>query len=750
MKQKFSGRLPDIANITRSNALIVLILVFLTTLVFSPTIHNKFRSWDDNYYITSNQLIKDFSVDGVKTLWTKRTGLGGTRLTLTSFMLDYKLWGLNPAYFHAENVLWHVSNTVLLFFLILRLFRKRDIAFITAILFAIHPMHVESVAWAVERKDVLYTFFLLLCLHAYIYYVRTEKAYLKVIWWLAWMLTFYLSWHSKFSAVAIPFLLFLMDYGLKRRFTLWVILEKIPMLWFVGSEVYRLTIGTQSNMGFQGRKLVQDLHPSFSYSLLDKTLLASYSLLFYLLRFILPVNLTAIVPYPLKLNGHFPQEYYIALLLCILLIAFVIFLFVRYRKTCGKYLFGLLFFLLPVSIFLHFVSIKGVVVVADRYTYVPYIGLSLMLSFFITGIKKQQVRNYAWTAFGLIVIVFSVASHQRTKVWKDDLTLFTDVLKKDPTVIEALNNRGNAYNHLGRYDLAIKDFSRGIELNPSYKFLYNNRAQTYHRIDSNYLAIQDLNKAIELDPYFLDAYLNKGSLQLIINQPEKAIETYSTAILIAPYRAKLYLTRGSIYQSLGKMDEALADFTKAIMVFPESYDAYFGRGRLYTENGEYHNALRDFREAARLMPERAVVYNEIGYIYNTQQEYTTALIELNKAISLNPELAEAYNNRGITHFNLNEFLQALSDFNKAIELAPSFSQAYSNRGNLFSSQGNIGQALEDYRQAVDLDPGNCINLINLGNAYFQSGEIEQACLSWKEAELCDGVPTEHLLQTYCK
>jgi tetratricopeptide (TPR) repeat protein len=749
MKADIQKMLAHIPEIFKSNRPLVLIIICITALSFSTAINNEFTSWDDNYYVVNNRYIKDFSKEGITKLWTERTGMGGTRLTLTSYMLDFKLWRLNPKLYHAENVLWHILNSVLLFFLIKRLIQDRKVAFVTAILFAIHPMHVESVAWIAERKDVLYTFFLLLCFHSYIYYIQVKKPVAKGLYWLAFTLCFYLSWHAKFTAVIIPPLLFLIDYVLRRRFTIWLIIEKLPILVFTISEVYRIAFGASARMDFHGKKLVASGHQTYRYSLFEKSLLASYALMFYLFRFIMPVKLSAIVPYPVKSQGVFPMEYYLAFgLAIVVLIGMAVILF-RLKKNKREHIFGFLFFLISISVFLHFVSIKGVVVVADRYTYVPYIGLSFMLGLLLSNLRSHKLEQFLWGGFTVAVVILSISTFQRNKVWKDDITLFSNVLKHNPDVVEALNNRGNAYNYKGQFELAIKDFNRGLEIQPNYKNFYNNRAQSYFQLDSLELALMDLDRAIRLDGAYLDAYINKGRVLVAMEDYDYAVRVYSRAIGMAPFRALLYLSRAEAYLKLDKSEEALADFRKAAEVYPRSYQAFYELGRWYSRKMDFQQALFHLKKARELNPLQPDILNELGNVYNQAQDFKNAREQLNKAIEISPYLAMAYNNRGISLFHLGEADSALLDFDKAIQIDTAFAQAYSNRGNLYASMADFELALEDYNRAIDLSSIDCISLVNRGNVYFQMGDREAACLDWERAENCGFQPAIDLLKMYC-
>jgi tetratricopeptide (TPR) repeat protein len=738
------------SKVFNSNSFLTGLIVALTLMAYSTAINNDFTNWDDNVYIVNNKHIKDFSREAAEHIITKRTGLGGTKLTLLSFMLDYRLWKLNPVPYHIENIIWHIINSVILFFLFLRLTFSRNVSFVVAIIFALHPMHVESVAWISERKDVLYTFFLLLCLHSYIHYIRARKISFRIFSWILFTLFFYLSYHSKFSAVAIPFLLFLIDFYVKRKWSWILIIEKLPVIAFVGWEVFRIVLGPHANMARIGKSAVKVLHPTDYFNFYDKLLLASYSVLFYLIKFLFPVHLSAIIPYPVKTGGNFPEIYLVAFIASILLFVSVVIVLFRIKKNRHDFIFGLLFFLLSISIFLHFVSIKGVVVVADRYTYVPYIGLGFIVGILLDKAVRVKNRPAGWLVFSVFILLLGYATWNRAKVWKNNITLFTDVLDKNPDVSVALNNRGNAYSNMGEYELALQDFNRGIKLSPGMKHLYNNRALALHKLDSSVEAVADLNKAIKLDPGYLDAYVNKGNILLDLEDTEGAIESFTRAINVAPRKAVNYLLRADVYKSIHNYEAAIRDFNNAIRVYPKSIEAYFSRGMTYLEEQNYDKALKDFERVKEIDPDVAEAYNEIGNILNKKGDYSAALKQLTKAIELNVDYAEAYNNRGISCFYLNDNSQALNDFDHAIGLDSTFAKAYANRGNFRVFQNDSVKALADYNMALKLNPDDYLTFMNRGNLLYSLGNKSAACRDWKRAMALNFKPAENLVKTKCK
>ncbi|CAN2045242.1 protein O-mannosyl-transferase [Candidatus Magnetomoraceae bacterium gMMP-13] len=406
-------------------------ILLLSIFVFSNTIDNGFVNLDDNEYIYDNNYIHDFSINGIKNLFLKKHH---NPLTKLSFLINYHLWGFNAKTYHIINLIIHLFNIALVFYFISLFTDKIEIIVITALFFAIHPMRVESVAWISERKDLLYSFFYLISLINYFYYVKNKSKTAFIIS----VLLFELSYLSKGVAISLPFVLFAIDYYFERKLTPRLIFEKLIFIiiafspkifkYLIKLELSRIEISiaiavtlllciitfigikklkNQSDIIysyifgsiFSGivflflfKKLIK-LVPAIDVSFFDRILMANYSLLFYIVKLFLPVNLSALHYYPKKTDGFLPIEYYIAPFIIILLV-FLIFKGMKYsdQKLRKNIIFGLLLFLIPISITLHIIPIKGKVIVAERYTYMPYIGL-----FFIIGsfyLRAENIKKY--------------------------------------------------------------------------------------------------------------------------------------------------------------------------------------------------------------------------------------------------------------------------------------------------------------------------------------------------------------------
>ncbi|REJ56984.1 MAG: tetratricopeptide repeat protein, partial [Microcystis wesenbergii TW10] len=265
-------------------------------------------------------------------------------------------------------------------------------------------------------------------------------------------------------------------------------------------------------------------------------------------------------------------------------------------------------------------------------------------------------------------------------------------------------NRGLVYHNQQKYDLALDDFNKAIELNPNYANAYNNRGNLYQDLQKYELALDDYNKAIELNPNYANAYNNRGILYRRQQKYKLALDDYSKAIDINPNFAGAYNNRGILYDNQQKYELALSDYNKAIDINPNFAMAYNNRGTLYYNQQKYDLALDDFNKAIELNPNFAEAYVNRGNIYSEQQKYELALSDYNKAIDINSDYAGAYNNRGLLYSEQQKYELALSDYNKAIDINPNFAGAYNNRGILYKNLQKYELALSDYNKAIDINP----------------------------------------------
>lgn len=720
-------------------------VLLITVLVLLNTVFNGFTNWDDNVYILDNSFLRDFSWDGIKALMFSYTGLGGTRLTLLNFLLDYTLFGLNPLPYHLANLLLHLANTALVFVLIKRMFEKSVIAAFVALVFAIHPMHVESVAWVAERKDMLYTLFYLLALLSYQHYSTRLKKYHFLLLAFAF---FFLSWHSKLSAASLPFMLLLFDYFNKRKLSFRLILEKVPFflfMFFMTSKIFVYHASTGGNF--------HEVTGSFSF--FDRFLMAGYSTAFYLLNFIAPFKLTSLHPYPVKVDGSLPMIYYLATAGVIVFAVVMLWLVIKFKQYRNEILFGMLFFVIGIAMFTHFVNIKGVVVVADRYTYLPYVGLALIVGILLDrflGNEKVMSRTKKWVkiALGAYLLLFAVLAFSRTFVWKDSFTLFTDVIKKNPEVAYAYNNRGIAKKTVGDYNGAVEDFNNAIHLDTMSSIFFNNRGTVLAIQKKFQSALADFNHAVALKDNYHEAYFNRAMVKKSLKDYNGLLADLDLAIQYKKIFPTAYYERAVEKYRRNDRQGALADIALAIKAKRGYAEAWFLSGNIKKDMLDHQGAVADYNRAIKYYPEYAEAYNNRGYSQNAMGAYPAALNDLDLALKFNPDFPEAHNNRGIALANLQRIQEAMLAFDAAIKLKPGYTEAYNNRGNAKGVLKDYLGSIKDFDMVLMLNPKDSVAMANRGSSKYNLNDQQGACSDWQKAYDMGFTNIATALDNYCK
>ncbi|NTW33921.1 MAG: tetratricopeptide repeat protein [Bacteroidetes bacterium] len=629
----------------------LLAVLLLTAFIYSKALYNGFTNFDDDYYILKNPFLKDFNWQGIKAIFTSFYCGNYHPFTTLTYLFEYSWFGLNPLPYHLLNVLLHLLNTLLVFKFTEKLSSKKTTALVVSLLFALHPMHVESVAWISERKDVLYAFFYLLSLFAYLRYL--ESGY-KAKQYMAALMFFVASLLSKSAAVTLPVIIFAIDIYKGRKINTKLVLEKIPF--FLLSLIFGIvTLLSQATMGAIYNSMQ-------SYGFINKIFLFTSAVSFYIIKMIAPFNLSAMHYFPNLNNGALPWQYY-ASLPFLLIVTWLLLRITSFRK---EIIFGTIFFLIAISVMLQIVSV-GSALVSERYTYISYIGFFYIAGQWISGTGKKQ-RKIVIGLFSLYMIIFSVQTWNRIDVWKDGNVLFTDVIKKYPDAFHAYLMRGN-YKH-GTDDIegAMEDYTKAIQLNPQYADTYYNRGVGYDRVGNIKLAMQDYNKAILLNPEYSDAYYN----------------------------------RGVAYDGLGDMKSAISDYNKVILLKPNSADTYNNRGWAYYRSGDFKSAMLDYNKAISLNPQFAEAFNNRGWACYEAGDMKSALLDYNKAILLNPEFVLTYNNRAALKTKIGDFKGAIEDLNCLLKLNPDDGGIYFNRGTLRLNMNDISGACDDWKNAAKM------------------------------------------------
>lgn len=664
------------------NILYIIIAIAVTALVYAVSVFNGWaKNWDDGGYVLDSTnpigaLVHKLSWENIKAVFSVFYKGNYHPLTTLVYAIEYSVAGDKPMLYHFVNLVFHLLNVFLAYKIVKILSRKSEIAFITALFFGIHPMHVESVAWISELKDVMYGFFFLGAMILYSdYFLKKEK---KTLNYLLALLAFILSCLSKSAAVTLPVILLLTDYYLKRKFHIRIIIEKIPF--FIVAIVFGiLAILSQDKAG-----AIQDLTPLFTW--FERPMLASYATLTYLVKFIAPTDLSAMYPYPDRVGGYLPLIYFIAPLIIIILGILVY----HSRKFSRDIIFGTFFFLITISLVLQILPVGGAIV-AERYTYIPYIGL-----FLITGkgyVYSQEGKGKFAGAIKRVfpailiigAIIFSVLTFQRIKIWKDGEALFTDLIKKYPNLPFAYNNRGYLYfNFIKNYDKAIADYNKCIELDSTFHRAYSNRGVLYYNIygpsksDSLHLELarKDFTKALRFKSDNTDALIGRANTLSTQNKFRESLPDYNKYIPLVPDDAKAYMWRGIAYYQLDKSDSALADMNKSIEMMPGNAMAFQWRGIVYLQKKNYTAATADFEQSLKLNPGQSSSYNWRGLAKFHQKMYNEAIADYNIAISKDPKDPTAFINRSSAYYELKNYEQSFKDYCSAGDLRYALNKEY--------------------------------------------------------------------------
>lgn len=704
--------------------LYLIIVVFSIALYFNSTSYD-FIFWDDDKQLTENPFVKSISKENIAHNFNQERY---TFLSLTTYMLEYSFWGLNPAPYKWLNIILHALNALLFFLLIFKLSKNKWLAFFSSLLFVCHPLRVESVVWISERKDLLFTFFGFLSLLTYNKYITHEK---KGYYFLT-VLFILLSSLSKIQGLLIPFVLFAFDYWYSRKVSWQMIMEKfmififilffphkiviLPIIFFIillMNENYKNKILPLKNkistkvLLFSLASIfviiiglivycdyfnwwVESKNTSIQFSFLHRVFLGTYALSHYIYHFFMPFTLSAVYPYPTLINNALPLMYYFSIAIIPLLI-FTFYGLLKFKLLTKTIVFGTVFFLINISIVLHILPIEGRLVAADRYTYFAYSGIIfIVVSILLLGFKNKKMGVIL---LSLIVIILTYLNINRQSVWKNTETLFTDVIKKDSSI-------SFAYNNLAIYSL------------------YENSL-----VDANQLII----KSIQLDSTDAGSWYNKGLIDYSLNNYDKSFESLQKVLQYAKAKADTaiaYNDMGQCYIAVGNYNEGLKFLNLSIKISPESPSAYNNLGWYYHNLGKQDSADYFFKKSLRLNPDYAEANNNIGSLFLIKQQFDSAEFYINKAIVLKPSYSLAYNNMGYLYLQKKDLSNALKFFNIALKVNTQFAQAQLNRAWIYFQQKNYEFALNDYNAVLAKDSVNISALVNRSFTYLQLNKPE--------------------------
>jgi len=530
---------------------ITLFLLFLVSAVFlsyAPVLNNGFIIWDDDVFLTWNQSLRGFDFKSVKEIFTKTICKVYVPLSVFSFAIERHFFGLDPFVYHLNNLVLHIFVTVLVFLFALRLGLKEKGALLAALIFGLHPIHVEAVAWVTSRKDVLYAFFYMLSLLSYCTYLKSQLKKKKYLFFTAAL--GFLSVLAKPMALSLPVILLILDLFFRRRIDAasikekaWLVLLFLPMGW----------------MSYKGNMRI----PSFSFPWAPLNWM--WTSIFYIKKFFYPDFFVLLHELP-DARIFFDSKYLFALVVFVMLIMG----FVRFRKN-RYFVFAILFYYASMFFLFRFDFTQDLNAVADRFMYLPCLGFCLGIGYVfetaLQKVKEKRIWEFALMALvSVFLLILSLKTYEQTRVWKDGVSLWAHQFQKQ---LDA--NPAFVYTKLAHALVREDDFQKIINKHKEHQFLSSRQ----------------------------------------IGQVQKMIHYYKTAIKINPDLANAYFYLGNLYEDLGNLREAEICYRKATEKEPEHFAAYYGLGHIFQMRGDYKGAIARYRKALLTGSDNRLLYERV-------------------------------------------------------------------------------------------------------------------------------------------
>ena len=658
------------ANCDWVAAIVCGLLLLAVAVVFGQTVRHDFVNFDDNRYVYDNPQVTDgLTIHGIAWAFTQSHRCNWHPLTWMSHMLDCQLFGLWPGGHHLTNVLLHAAAAILLFLVLRQMTGRRWPSAFVAVLFAIHPVHVESVAWVAERKDVLSGLFLMLTLGAYCAYVRRPFSLLR---YLAVVLLFALGLMAKPMLVTLPVVLLLLDFWPLRRFRSGIdgdvkpssvrtlLIEKIPLAALaVGSCAVTLLV--------QGEAIAVGQRVSIPSRLAN----ALVSYVAYLGQFFWPRGLAVFYPHPGDSLSAWAMGGAFVLLLGISAAA------VLWSRRCPFLLVGWLWYLVMLLPVIGLVQV-GEQAMADRYTYLTQIGLTISLVWGAAEVSRSwSGRRWACGAGSAIVLAaLAACACRQTSRWLDRETLWTHALSCNPQNALAHNNLGAALISQGRAEEAIAHCRAALEIKPGY----------------------------------VHAYSNLGDAWLQNRQFDEAFVNYRKALELTPLDAAIHNNFGTGLAQAGRLDEAVAHYRQALKIVPGDGNTYNNLGNALCQQGKIDESIASFQKALETKPNDVRVHNNLGNALLLKGRADEATRHFEMALEVDPNNPEAQYNLGNVLAGKGRIDEAMARYRKAAASRPDYADAHQNLGVLLHQQGKITEALAQWREVIRLRPKDMVLL----------------------------------------
>ncbi len=627
-----------------------LVVLAITAACYFSTIHHDFVNWDDPKNITENPNLElvgkgqpwGTTISNIFDL-DKGNVIGNYNpLPILTFAIEKSLAGgeFSPKLTHSVNLLLHLLTVFFVMMLLSGMGIGRWGVFAGGLLFGIHPMRVESVAWATERKDVLFALFFFAALIYYVKWLKqADKGEGRTGTYIVMIVLALLSGFSKVQAVTLPLSMLALDFWFRRPISFKLIWEKTPF-WLISLAIGLINIHTLRVQGSTDDSIT-------NFNFLDRLCIGAYSFCTYVYKVVLPWPMSPLYPYPKNL----PWMVYAAPVGFLAACALV---WWAWKKGLRTWVFGVVFFFFNVMFLLQIFA-AGQGFLADRFTYVAYFGFFAIAAYYVDEFsKKENTKGMVQGILGVTILIFGFWTVKQVGIWKDGYTLWTHVMSLDEGEKERSSlpywNRGQYLrNERGDYEAALKDYTRAVDMEPGNPELLNSRGKTYFDMASS------------------GKYKNQEKALI-----QQALKDYTEALskprITQGSKSEALSNRGAALGMAGRFEESIRDITESVVLDSTNKNAYANRSIAYLNTGQYEKALGDYQKYLKYDPNNPNFWYESGMVLRVLKRDEEAIKSLNQALKLNPQLAIAYLERARAQAQGGNLAAAQQDYQKAQQM----------------------------------------------------------------------------------
>lgn len=715
-------------GLLRQHLVILLLISLLAGLIYSNTLSSPYHL-DDESNIVKNSQIRSLS---------NFLDFSGRRYVgFLSFALNYHLGKLNVFGYHLVNLLIHITNGFLVYMLVLLLLKtprvlsppslytaqdRTWIALSTALLFTAHPIQTQAVTYIVQRFTSLAALFYLLAVVCYLKgrLAESEKGS-RYLWYGGALGSTLLAMKTKEISYTLPFMILLVESIFFQAFN-W---KRWATMFFFLLTLFIIPLSLSFTVG-----VTEDWLLPRENILIGRTdyLFTQFRVIVtYLRLLVLPIEQNLDYDYPIYHSLLDPPVFFSFLFFSALLgLAIYLLFYSQFRLVA----FGMIWFFLTLSIESSIIPISDVIF--EHRLYLPSVGFMLAASTVIVGLLHPR-KVMMGILIGVAVTILSVTTYQRNIIWKDDVTLWEDVVKKSPHKPRAYNGLGSAYMDQERLEEAVEAFKTALTLKPGFVRARYNLGRVHIKQGRFQEAIQEFKTALILNPRYAHVYYDLANAYKELGRLEDADRAYKTALTLKPDLAEGYNNLGVVYYEQGRLSEASVAFEKAVQLKPDYEKAFYNLANVYKDLGRLEEAIQAYKNALTLNPDYADAHYNLGSAYIRLGRLEEAVQAYKATLTLKPDLAEAYNNLGAAYYQQGKLSEATVAFEKAVQLKPDYVRAHDNLGNVYLDLGRLKEAIQEYQIVLSQHPDLAETHYNLGNAYRRIGRIQEAIDEFQRA-----------------